>query len=88
MSEMVERVARAIYGAYRGASDWEEDNYRMDESVRQEWREVARAAIEAMGEPIAGICAALAVAIASGVSDEQKIRDVIVAALKEPDRPG
>ena len=46
MSEMVERVARAIYGADFG--DWDEP---MPNSVRETYRVRARAAIKAMREP-------------------------------------
>lgn len=54
MSEaMIERVARAIYGEYLGGTDWDEDNYRMDERVREGWREVARAAVKVVDECIA-----------------------------------
>lgn len=48
VSEMVERVAKAIHGAY-----WDEDWYRMDPNgvERALTLQQARAAIEAMREP-------------------------------------
>jgi hypothetical protein len=46
MSEMVERVARAIARANNG-----DDFDRVDEAVRELYRDEARAAIEAMREP-------------------------------------
>lgn len=46
MSEMVERVARAMFEADRGGS-WDD----VRENSKAMWRSFARAAIEAMREP-------------------------------------
>jgi len=47
MSEMIERVARAIYAVSEADIDWTEETYQAKNIVREE----ARAAIEAMRLP-------------------------------------
>lgn len=48
MSEMIDRVAEALYGHDTGRSDWAYESEWMNESVRQHWRHYARIAIDAM----------------------------------------
>lgn len=60
MSEMIERVARAIFGELWGAGDWESIDAggpEVPKSMRgltDGCRDAARAAIEAMREPTEG----------------------------------
>ena len=48
MSEMVERVAAAIFCSHIGGNGWPEG---LPENAKDYWRKEARAAIEAMREP-------------------------------------
>lgn len=51
MSEMVERVARAICATIPGTGNVDEHFSPPNRAAAQEWYKIARAAIEAMREP-------------------------------------
>ena len=55
MSEMVERVARAMYVSFKGLPQaqysWEDLAHNANDPLVQNYRRMARAAIEAMREP-------------------------------------
>ena len=78
---MIERVARAMWEQVRlrhpqFTRSWEAENERL----RADWRENARAAIEAMREPTPAICAAIR--DWSEAEHDRTWREAIDAALK------
>lgn len=91
MSEMVERVARALHDARNNAADYDAD-YMAE--ARNGYRELARAAIAAMREPDKAMLHAAAKAMSPGrrpapdyvpVADKHAIRyrAMIDEALKD-----
>jgi molecular chaperone DnaK (HSP70) len=69
MSEMIERVARALAENERGADLWDEisNDSDIDYIGKNEFRDLARAAIEAMREPTEGMVEAANLHESNGV---------------------
>lgn len=88
---MIERVARAMFNAtpFKDAGAWDDQS----DTYRRMCRLLARAAIEAMREPTAGMVKAAREAIPAGRGlASAYARDAIIAAIRaalsEPDEGG